>query len=90
MVIHDDTNSMEFSGKRGTKKEMLEQPVVTSPPSSKTKTSPCSNGDMVPASVLRYGSADELSQMNNDKKLRTVSNAHLTKLNGFFYPFTNF
>ena len=29
----------------------------TSPPSSSTNTSPCSKGDMVPASVLRYGSA---------------------------------
>ena len=28
----------------------------TSPPSSSTNTSPCSNGDMVPASVFRYGS----------------------------------
>jgi hypothetical protein len=53
--------------------------AVTSPPSSKTKTSPCSKGDMVPASVVRYGSADEQSQqMNNDKKLRRTSNVHLT------------
>lgn len=29
----------------------------TSPPSSRTKTSPCSKGDMVPASVFKYGSA---------------------------------
>ena len=28
----------------------------TSPPSSSTNTSPCSNGDMVPASVFKYGS----------------------------------
>lgn len=27
-----------------------------SPPSSSTNTSPCSNGDMVPASMFRYGS----------------------------------
>ena len=30
--------------------------LFTSPPSSRTKTSPCSKGDIVPASVLRYGS----------------------------------
>lgn len=29
----------------------------TSPPSSSTKTSPCSKGDIVPASVFKYGSA---------------------------------
>ena len=29
----------------------------TSPPSSRTKTSPCSKGDMVPASIFKYGSA---------------------------------
>ena len=29
----------------------------TSPPSSRTKTSPCSKGDMVPASMFKYGSA---------------------------------
>lgn len=27
--------------------------ICTSPPSSKTNTSPCSNGDIVPASVFR-------------------------------------
>jgi len=31
----------------------------TSPPSSRTKTSPCSKGDMVPASMFKYGSAWE-------------------------------
>lgn len=30
---------------------------MTSPPSSRTKTSPCSKGDIVPASVFKYGSA---------------------------------
>lgn len=34
--------------------------TVTSPPSSKTNTSPCSNGDIVPASVLRYGSKKKI------------------------------
>jgi len=39
----------------------------TSPPSSKTNTSPCSNGDMVPASVLRYGSAGKEVQISYPK-----------------------
>jgi hypothetical protein len=30
--------------------------LSTSPPSSKTNTSPCSKGDIVPASVFKYGS----------------------------------
>lgn len=47
--------------KRLTVKQQLAVVVIgTSPPSSRTKTSPCSKGDMVPASVLRYGSAHHM------------------------------
>jgi hypothetical protein len=38
------------------RKKMRHDATLTSPPSSSTNTSPCSKGDMVPASVLRYGS----------------------------------
>ena len=48
LILKDTVNSHKTKdGKRF---------FLTSPPSSKTKTSPCSNGDIVPASVFRYGS----------------------------------
>jgi hypothetical protein len=48
--------------------------LSTSPPSSKTNTSPCSKGDIVPASVFKYGSEltrkkiQEIISMNNNLK----------------------
>lgn len=55
-----------YRGKESTYRSTVCSVNRTSPPSSKTNTSPCSNGDMVPASVLRYGSA----QQRQGKKFR--------------------
>jgi hypothetical protein len=40
----------------------------TSPPSSRTNTSPCSKGDIVPASVFKYGS----TKQGDEQSLRQV------------------
>lgn len=55
----------------------------TSPPSSSTKTSPCSNGDIVPASVFKYGSAkmkkSHASEINHSNQSRSISRTELRK-----------
>lgn len=46
-------------GMRSGSNRQLHAAQPTSPPSSNTNTSPCSKGDMVPASIFRYGSTME-------------------------------